>query len=240
MENVRELDSVWKRIRRNFIFSNYIHGHPFTWNERMKTLQVVPVKSSLFAWYANALFTFLYCCFAQFRSVQVFLNPESSIIKCVLTQLMAFYYITVSMMQPVYVAQRQVVVRFVNNHIRLLHKVHELLKVRKSDGPKLYGRIVLVTQIFQTCTILNSILLVLNGLLRPGSPELLSSLVPNASRLGWPARMIFATAHAYILQVMIESFLMLAGFLGLTVLSTASIIAFMRYKIGVFFKFLQY
>ena len=141
---------------------------------------------------------------------------------------MAFYYITVSMMQPVFVAQRQEVVRFVNSHIQLLEKVHEVLKVRTSDGSKLYRRITMFTQIFQTCTIMNSYLLVLNGLLRPGSPELLSSLVPNASRLGWPARAIFATAHAYVLQVMIESFFMLNSFLGLIVLSTASVTAFMR------------
>ena len=228
MVNVRELESDFKYIRRNFKFSHYIHCHPFIWNDGLKTLEVVHAKSSLFIWHANVLLAFLYCGFTQFRSVQVCLNPESSIIKCVLTQLMAFYYITVTMMQPVYVAQRQEVVRFVNSHIQLLEKVHELLKVRTSEGSKLYRRIALVTQIFQTCTIMNSYLLVLNGLLRPGSPELLSSLVPNASHLGWPARVIFATAHAYILQVMIESFLMLNGFIGLIILSSASIIAFIR------------
>ena len=81
MVKVTELESVWKCIRRNFKFSNYIHCHPFIWNDRLKTLEVVPAKLSLFVWHANVLLVFLYCGFAQFRSVQVCLNPESSIIK---------------------------------------------------------------------------------------------------------------------------------------------------------------
>ena len=111
--------SVCKKLKANLFFSRFIHCHPFEWNEKKKLPQVVHSQWRIVHWYCNMSLAILNTCFVQFRSVQVFLHPESSTIRCIYMQLMAFWYMAASMMQLTFIRQRLDLQHVVANHMSL-------------------------------------------------------------------------------------------------------------------------
>ena len=220
---------VWRRIKFNFALTPFIRSHPYVWKDETKSVEPIPMNSTGFLhWCLNLTLAFLYCAFVQFRSVQLFLDARSSTLECLLTQLMAIYHMTVAIMSPAYLLQHDEVARFANTHIRFLQVTCNSYKFNLDEIKKLYGPFGTILGIFQTCIWMNQCFLVTIALARPWSPELVSSLMPNASQLAWGWRITFGILHAYLLATIAESFIMLFGFLAFLVLTSSGLLITLR------------
>ena len=93
------------------------------------------------------------------------------------------------------------------------------------EAKDLYGVFGLILELFQACCWINPCFLVAIAIVRPWSPELVSSLMPNARELGWIWRVLFAIGQSYLLMTIVEGFLMLFGFLVLVVLTTSGLLS---------------
>ena len=221
--------NVWQCIQRNFLFSPYINCHPYVWNNVSKSVQALSKGTNgLLHWYFNIALAFLYCSFAQYRSLQLYLDPNSSTIACVLTQLMVVYYVTCSCMIPTYLFRPGDVPQFVNTQVKFLRHVCKAYKMGPEEAKELYGMFGLILEIFQTCCWVNPCFLVAIAVVRPWSPELMSSLMPNAGQLDWEWRMLFAVGQSYLLMTIVEGFLMLVGFYVLLILTTTGLLTILR------------
>ena len=221
--------NVWKRLKFNFAFSRYIQSHPYIWKNETKSVAAIPVKSIDFLhWCFSVTLAFLYCIFVQFRSVELFLDPCSSTIECVLIQVMVVYHATNAIMEPTYLFQPDEVPRFANTHIKFLRAVSRAYKMNVEQVKKLYGPFGAILGIYQACFWTNQCFLVVIALARPWSPDLLSSLMPNARGLGWQWRIPFGILHAYLLATIAQTFLMLLGFEILVILTTNGLLSILR------------
>ena len=70
----------------------------------------------------------------------------------------------------------------------------------------------------------NTSFLSLNGVLRPWSPELISSLIPNVHRAHWIIRALCGTLHIYILLIDVEAWVMLFCYLLLMFLTAKDVL----------------
>ena len=71
-------------------------------------------------------------------------------------------------------------------------------------------------------------LMSLNGLLRPLSPELVSSLVPNVGEVHWSIRVLFSVLNVYVLLIVVEGWNMFFYFMILVYLTSKDVIILIR------------
>ena len=217
---------VWRRLKFNFAFSSYIQSNPYVWNEETKSVVAIPRKSIEFLhWCVSATLVLLYCIFVQIRTVQLFLDPHSSTIQCVLTQLMVIYHATNAIIEPMYLFQRDEIPAFGNTQIKFLRWVSRAYGMNLEQTKKLYGPFGAILGIYQACLWTNQLFLVAIALARPWSRDLPSSLMPNARDLGWGWRIPFGILHSYMLAITAQSFLMLLGFEILVILTTTGLLS---------------
>ena len=217
---------MWRRLKFNFAFSSIIQSNPYRWNNETKSVRLIPRNSVGFSnWCFSVTLAFLYCILVQLRSLQLFLDPRSSTIECILIHLMVVYHATNAIMEPMYMVQLDEIPRFAKNQIKLLWAVSKAYEMSLDQVKQLCGPFGAILGIFQGCLWINQCFLVVIALARPWSPDLPSSLMPNARELGWEWRISFAILHSYILAVITQSFLMLLGIEILVILTTTGLLS---------------
>ena len=220
---------MWRRLKFNFAFSSLIQSNPYLWNNETKSVLVIPRKSIGFLhWCLSVTIAFLYCIFVQLRSVQLFLDPRSSAIECLLVQLMVVYHATNAILEPIYMFQHDDVPRFANNQTKFLRWVNKAYGMNLDQVKKLCGPFGAILGIYQACLVTNQCFLVVIALARPWSPDLPSSLMLNARELSWIWRIPFGILQSYILAITAQSFLMLLGFEILVIMTTIGLLSILR------------
>ena len=230
--NMNYIDtSVLRALRANLFLSHFIHCHPFEWNEGTKLPQAVPSRWGIFHWHVNMCLVVANTGFVQFRSIQVLLEPESLTILCIYMQLMAFWYMVCSSMQLMFVGKRKHWERFIRNHMVLMEEIWDAIGnynyenflphkaqcsahllfhklVAESSSGRIAKLCEIIGLIFKLVILsfwVNTLFLSLNSILRPGSPEMLSSLVPNVDGAHWVITALFSTFHIYLNLIIEES-----------------------------------
>ena len=115
-----------------------------------------------------------------------------------------------------------------NTQLKFLGVMDKSYNFELKQAKQVYGVFGVILRIFQVCLWTNHCFLPAVSLARPWSPELLSSLMPNARRLGWEWRLLFSMGQFYLLATKVEAFLMLVGFLLLVTTTTAGLLSVLR------------
>ena len=141
---------------------------------------------------------------------------------------MVVYHVTNAIIEPTYMLQHDEVPRFANSQTQFLRWVSHAYEMSLEQVKKLYGPFGWILGIFQACLWSNQCFLLVIAVARPWSPDLLSSLMPNAIELGFEWRIPFAVLHSYILATISQGFLMLLGFEILLILTTTGLLSILR------------
>ena len=220
--------TISRNLQANFIFSRYIHAHPFKWNNSTKAPEVLQSPSGLKFWLFNVILGWLHDLFLQTQAIQVEVNPDSLSIEWLYMQIMTFYYATSSLAQAAYInGGFYEVAKFLQNYMRLLKERLEQ-EVDPSRAKKMSKLVSLVLTMFQGSFQFNCILVVIAGLLKPSSPQLLSSLMPNADKLSWSIRLVFGAVESNILICYLESWLLLFCYFIFVISTTIDMLKIFR------------